>query len=185
MDPIHRQVRASLSPGTYSVKMKSARACTSTIVSDEDGREGVEEGGAFVKSTDHSKLCWCNCRMGRDRCSKCSAENTIIFSWSSRFTSGMIEHKTSTAMSLATWRGTGMRNQTEAVSQMRQNEKNPISRKSHWYLMKQVLLKRLCFSQLKATGDISHHKIIYSMQPGWFVCTQNLNFEVPYRKTML
>lgn len=57
MDPIHRQVRASLSPGTYSVKMKSARACTSTIVSDEDGREGVEEGGAFVKSTDHSKLC--------------------------------------------------------------------------------------------------------------------------------
>lgn len=122
MGPIHRQGRASLVTRN-TVRKQSA----------EDGGEWVEEGGALVKSIDHSQLCWCNCRMGCDRTSKVLLRTGFLFLWSYQFTRGISKNKTSVSMSPATWRGTGMRNQTKAVLQMSQNEKNSISRKSHWY----------------------------------------------------
>lgn len=93
-----------LSPGTHSEKIGCrGPACgASAIVSDEDGREGVEEGGALVKSTDHSQLCQCNCGTGCNGSSKVLLRTGFLFSWSYQFTRGIIKNKTSVSMSLAT-----------------------------------------------------------------------------------
>lgn len=71
-------------------------------VSDGDGREGVEERGALVKSTDHSQLCRCNCGTGCDGSSKVLLRTGFLFSWSYQFTRGIIKNKTSVSMSLVT-----------------------------------------------------------------------------------
>lgn len=133
MDPIYRQGQASPITGNR-VRKQSARACWRCFCNGFWWGCGgcLEEGGALV-TTDHSQLCWCNCRMGCDGSSQVLLRTGFLFSWSYQFTRGIIKNKTSVSMSLATWRGTGMRKQTKAVLQMSQNEKNSISRKSLWY----------------------------------------------------
>ena len=69
---------------------------------DEDGGEWVEEGGALVKSIDHSQLCWCNCRMGCDGTSKVLLRTGFLFLGSYQFTRGISKNKTSVSMSPAT-----------------------------------------------------------------------------------
>lgn len=78
-----------------------------------------------------------------------------------QFTQGMIQHRTGFVMSLLTWRGTGMRSHTKAVSQVSHNEKNPISRESD-----QVL------SSTKASRHIS---------PRESLCPRNLGYQFSCR----
>lgn len=64
----------------------------------------------------------------------------------SEFTNGIIRNKTGIAVSLATGRGAGVRNQTKAVLQMSQRKRIPSAEKATDDLIKQVLLKSVLFS---------------------------------------
>lgn len=123
------------------------------------------------------------CRIG---CNGCPAflKPWLFFLWLSQFPNGMIQNKISITMSLVAWRGYTGEDSNKGCVTNESKWKDPMDKKSYWSVIKQVLLNSLCFSQLKATWHISHHKIIYSMDFGWSVFMQNLNFEVPHRKML-
>lgn len=59
--------------------------------------------------------------------------------------------KQSISRSLVTGRGNGSEQPNKSCVRNRSKVKEPPSAENHWYLIKQVLLDSLCFSQRKAT----------------------------------
>lgn len=185
MDLIYRQIQTSLSPGSCSDKNEVCQSLPEVLLP-------YSFWWGWSKWVER---CFCYIGWSRPGLLICIAElaamvvqhfwsHDYFFLWLSQFPNGMIQNKISITMSLVAWRGYTGEDPNKSCVTNESKWKDPMGRKSYWSVIKQVLLNSLCFSQLKATWHISHHKIIYSMDFGWSVFMPNLNFEVPHRKML-
>lgn len=147
------------------IQMKSARACLRCFW--WGWSEWVEKGGAFVTTAHHAQFYHYTLQNWLQRLFNISAEAMIIFfvivTIPKRYDSKQNQYHYVTG-NVKGWQWWGIK---RAVLQISQKWKDPMGRKSHWSVIKQVLLNSLCFFQLKATWHMSHHKMIYSMDFGW------------------